>query len=217
MLTAALPGSFYVYQGDELGLPEVEDLPADRIQDPMHFQSGGVDPGRDGCRVPLPWSGDTPPFGFSPPFATDEPWLPQPARLGGAHRRAPGCRSGVDARRSTARRSPCAAQRLGGDAPLTWLPSAPDVLMFRRGDIVCLVNLGDTGVGVVDGEILVASAPVIDGCLPPDGAVWIAIARDDAEHRAASGSATDPTTTSPAEPPTVPTTNNQHLRGGTTT
>ena len=89
--------------------------------------------------------------------------------------------------------------------------------MFQRGDIVCLVNLGDTGVGVVDGEILVASAPVIDGCLPPDGAVWIAVARDDAEHRPTSGSVTDPTTTSPAAPPTVPTTNNQHLRGGTTT
>ena len=89
-------------------------------------------------------------------------------------------------------------ERLGGDAPLTWLPSAPDVLMFRRGDIVCLVNLGDTGVGVVDGEILVASAPVIDGCLPPDGAVWIATARDDAEHRSTSG---PPPTRPPPRPP----------------
>ena len=215
VLTAALPGSFYVYQGDELGLPEVEDLPADRIQDPMHFQSGGVDPGRDGCRVPLPWSGDTPPFGFSPPFATDEPWLPQPASWAAltAERQAADPASMLSLYRTTIA---LRRQRLGGDAPLTWLPSAPDVLMFRRGDIVCLVNLGDTGVGVVDGEILVASAPVIDGCLPADGAVWIAIARDDAEHRAASGSSADPTTTSPAEPPTVPTTNNQHLRGGTT-
>ena len=108
VLTAALPGSFYVYQGDELGLPEVEDLPADRIQDPMHFQSGGVDPGRDGCRVPLPWSGDTPPFGFSPAVRDRRAVAAPAGRLGGADRRAPGCRSGVDARRSTARRSPCA-------------------------------------------------------------------------------------------------------------
>ena len=57
LLTAALPGSLYIYQGDELGLPEVEDLPLDLLQDPMHFRSEGVDPGRDGCRVPLPWSG----------------------------------------------------------------------------------------------------------------------------------------------------------------
>ena len=85
--------------------------------------------------------------------------------------------------------------------------------MFRRGDIVCLVNLGDTGVGVIDGEILVASAPVIDGCLPPDGAVWIAMARDDAE-RPSRRRHRPPTTTRRATD--RPTTNNQHLRGGTT-
>ena len=71
------PGTLYVYQGEELGLPEVEDLPPEHIQDPMHFQSGGTDPGRDGCRVPLPWDGDEPPFGFGPTGST--PWLPQPA------------------------------------------------------------------------------------------------------------------------------------------
>ena len=64
LLTAALPGSLYVYQGDELGLPEVEDLPLDAIQDPMHRRSGGVDPGRDGCRVPLPWTRGGATFGF---------------------------------------------------------------------------------------------------------------------------------------------------------
>src|SRR5678815_1648554 len=79
LLTAALPGSLYIYQGDELGLPEVEDLPLDLLQDPMHFRSGGVDPGRDGCRVPLPWSGGEAPFGFSPDGATRPPWLSQPA------------------------------------------------------------------------------------------------------------------------------------------
>ena len=67
LLAAALPGSLYIYQGDELGLPEVEDCRADRLQDPMHFRSGGVDPGRDGCRVPLPWTRHgAPPFGFRP-------------------------------------------------------------------------------------------------------------------------------------------------------
>ena len=77
LLVAALPGTLYVYQGEELGLPEVEDLPPEHLQDPMHFQSGGTDPGRDGCRVPLPWEGDEAPFGFGPPGST--PWLPQPA------------------------------------------------------------------------------------------------------------------------------------------
>ncbi|MFI2708346.1 glycoside hydrolase family 13 protein, partial [Nocardioides sp. CER28] len=75
LLAMALPGAYYLYQGEELGLPEA-DIPRDRIDDPMHARSGGVDPGRDGCRVPLPWSGAEPPYGFSP--AGVETWLPQP-------------------------------------------------------------------------------------------------------------------------------------------
>ena len=77
LLSAALPGALYIYQGDELGLDEVE-VPPDEIQDPMHARSGGVDPGRDGCRVPLPWSGEDRPFGFSPERAESRPWLTQP-------------------------------------------------------------------------------------------------------------------------------------------
>ena len=74
----ALPGGAYVYQGEELGLPEVEDIPEEMLQDPVWRQSGGEDRGRDGCRVPLPWSGQAPPFGFSPADAKAPPWLPQP-------------------------------------------------------------------------------------------------------------------------------------------
>jgi len=77
LLAMALPGSMYVYQGEELGLPEVEDIPSDRRQDPMWHRSGGVDPGRDGCRVPLPWAGQRPPFAFSDNGA-GRPWLDQP-------------------------------------------------------------------------------------------------------------------------------------------
>ena len=78
LLTMALPGSVYVYQGEELGLWEVEDIPDELRQDPIWQRTGGADPGRDGCRVPLPWSGQEPPFGFSPAGAASEPWLPQP-------------------------------------------------------------------------------------------------------------------------------------------
>ncbi|WP_069464106.1 glycoside hydrolase family 13 protein, partial [Actinacidiphila rubida] len=78
LLTLALPGSLYLYQGEELGLPEVEDIPRDQLQDPMYLRSGGTDPGRDGCRVPLPWAGTATPFGFSPEGSA-APWLPQPA------------------------------------------------------------------------------------------------------------------------------------------
>ena len=73
LLAMALPGAVYVYQGEELGLPEYE-VPEDAIRDPMHFRSGGVDPGRDGCRIPLPWSGSSPPYGFG----STPTWLPQP-------------------------------------------------------------------------------------------------------------------------------------------
>src|SRR4029078_4695662 len=78
LLNLALPGSVYLYQGEELGLEEVEDIPDALRQDPMFCRAAGENLGRAGCRVPLPWSGDAPPFGFSPPNATAEPWLPQP-------------------------------------------------------------------------------------------------------------------------------------------
>src|SRR5690349_13009983 len=82
LLVMALPGSLYDYQGEELGLPEVEDIPSDRRQDPMWLRSGGVDPGRDGCRIPLPWSGDRPPYGFSR-NGTQRTWLDQPDNWAG--------------------------------------------------------------------------------------------------------------------------------------
>ncbi len=174
LLVAALPGSLYIYQGDELGLDEVEDLPRDRLQDPMHFRSGGVDPGRDGCRVPLPWSGSAAPFGFSPPDATGEPWLPQPGRWADLT---------VEAEASDASsmlslyRSALRLRRTDRDLrteALEWLPSAPDVLAFLRGSgLVVIANLGSTPVAAPrGGELLLASQDLVDGCLPVDATGW---------------------------------------------
>ena len=78
LLTTSLPGSVYIYQGEELGLEEIEDIPNELRQDPMFFRTGGADLGRDGCRVPVPWSGRRR-RSASAPGATAEPWLPQPA------------------------------------------------------------------------------------------------------------------------------------------
>src|SRR5439155_26638506 len=75
LLVLALPGSTYLYQGEELGLPEVTDLPDEVRQDPAFFRGAGQEGTRDGCRVPLPWSGDRAPYGFGPGGS----WLPQPA------------------------------------------------------------------------------------------------------------------------------------------
>ena len=175
LLTMALPGSFYLYQGDELGLPEVEDLPVDRLQDPMHFQSGGVDPGRDGCRVPLPWSGTMPPFGFSPGGARAETWLPQPARLGRPHGDRPARPAAARRSSSTARRCASAAIHLAdAGLDLQWLAAPADVLAFRRGDVVCVVNLRPAPIDLPwTGTVLVASADPVNGNLPAHAAAWI--------------------------------------------
>jgi alpha-glucosidase len=177
LLTAALPGSLYIYQGDELGLPEVEDLPIDLIQDPMHARSGGVDPGRDGCRVPLPWSGTAEPYGFSTPGIHVHPWLPQPMAWAGLTIEAQESDQGS---MLALYRSALAARRAEpglGDGPMTWLSAPDEVLAFRRGDaFACVVNLGDVAVALPEHEsVLVASDPLDGDLLPTDTAVWLRI------------------------------------------
>ena len=174
LLTAALPGSWYVYQGEELGLPEVENLPLDVLQDPMHYRSGGADPGRDGCRVPLPWSGDRPPYGFSPATATREPWLPQPADWANLTVAAQEGQTGsmLDLyRRAVQLRK---AEPGLGDGPLTWVDAGSEVLAFARGDVLCLVNLGVEPVDLPPHEdVLLLSGPLEAGRLPRDTAGWL--------------------------------------------
>ncbi|MFD2765359.1 glycoside hydrolase family 13 protein [Micromonospora eburnea] len=174
LLSLALPGAAYVYQGEELGLWEVEDIPYELRQDPMWERSGRVDPGRDGCRVPLPWTGDAPPFGFSPDGAAVPPWLPQPAdwkdrtvraQTGDPHSMLELYRAAIALRRDEAAL---------GDGTLTWLPAPDRVLAFgREPGFACLVNLSDTAVPLPDHDrLLLASGPV-DDRLPPDTAVWL--------------------------------------------
>ncbi|MGN6426259.1 MAG: glycoside hydrolase family 13 protein [Leifsonia sp.] len=175
LLTAALPGSLYLYQGDELGLPEVEDLPEDRIEDPMHFRSGGVDPGRDGCRVPLPWRGLTPPFGFSPDGATAEPWLPQPASWAAltvqAQQSDPSSMLWLYRQALRLRRSEPGL----GDGPLTWRDAPDGVLVFERGErFVSVTNLSAAPVDLPDHvAILLSSSPLAGGQLPSDSTAWL--------------------------------------------
>jgi alpha-glucosidase len=174
LLTLALPGSAYLYQGEELGLPEVEDLPEDLLQDPTWIRSGRTVRGRDGCRVPLPWNGEQPPFGFSPEGG--EPWLPQPAGWSPltvqAQEADPAStlwlyRSALRLRRSTAALL---------EEPLRWVEAGPDVLAFDRGESFrCMVNFSDRPVALPDGaRPLLTSAPG-EGRLAPDAAAWLAI------------------------------------------
>lgn len=175
LLTAALPGSLYIYQGDELGLPEVEDIPEGLRQDPMHFRSGGVDPGRDGCRVPLPWSGTRPPFGFSSEHAAAGPWLPQPASWAEytveAELKDPRSmlslyRDALDLRRAG----------IGlGDGPFEWIDSEPTTLAFRRGaDFICVTNFAAHSLALPQGaELILGSEELVDGKLPSDSTAWL--------------------------------------------
>ncbi|WP_369371975.1 glycoside hydrolase family 13 protein [Promicromonospora sp. Populi] len=179
VLTAALPGALYVYQGDELGLPEA-DVPRKLIQDPMYFRSEGVDPGRDGCRVPLPWTRAGSSLGFGPDGGA-APWLPQPEAWSGYSVEAQD--ADPDSMLSLYRR----VLHLRRELPalhaeeLAWLDLAldldtegDDVLAFTRGPgFACVVNLGTTPVPLPAGAIpLLASAPV-DGVVGPDTAVWL--------------------------------------------
>jgi alpha-glucosidase len=176
LLTLSLPGAVYIYQGEELGLPEVEDLPDEVLQDPMFFRSGGSDPGRDGCRVPLPWHGDEPPFGFSPPATTEKPWLPQPQSWGAfnAESQARHPRSMLSLYREALRirrGEPALA-----DGSFRWLEAPDGVLAFGRGDFFAfLLNLSADPVELPPHDsVLLRSGPLDEGRLPPDTAVWLA-------------------------------------------
>jgi alpha-glucosidase len=176
LLMLALPGGAYVYQGEELGLPEVEDLPDDALRDPAWEQSGRTNRGRDGCRVPLPWSGVRPPFGFSPEGADTPPWLPQPdawrALTVELQATTPGSMLELYRRALAIRRAHDAL----GDGSLEWVDAPAGVLSFARDPgFLCAVNLAAAPVALPEGTVLLASGPLWDhGRLPPDTAVWIA-------------------------------------------
>jgi alpha-glucosidase len=181
LLELALPGSAYIYQGEELGLPEVTDLPAAARQDPRFRRTHGESPGRDGCRVPLPWTRDGADYGFSETGSPAAPWLPQPPGWGSYSAEAQ--TGDPDSFLSLYR----TALRLRREHPalgrgtLRWLEvpgDAPGLLCFGRDPgFIFAANLGRAAVPLPPHrEILLASEPDPlgpDGNLPPDTAVWL--------------------------------------------
>ena len=156
------------------GLRALHKLPLDVLQDPMYFRSGGVDPGRDGCRVPLPWSGTSEPYGFSPDGSSARPWLPQPATWAqltvAAQEADPASTLHLYRDLLAIRRCESAL----GDGPTTWIDTPDDVLAFARGDLVCVVNLGDEPAALpAHTDVLLASDPLVAGLLPRDTAAWL--------------------------------------------
>jgi alpha-glucosidase len=169
LLMLALPGSAYIYQGEELGLPEVHDLPTVVLDDPVWTRSGMTEKGRDGCRVPIPWGVDGKSFGFG----SDGSWLPQPADWGSLSVEA---QEGVPGSSLELYRSALAirSEQLIDDDSIEWLDHGPDVIAFRRGSgLVCAVNFGADPVPCPPGDIVLASSEVGDGALGVDQAVWV--------------------------------------------
>ena len=176
LLELALPGGVYLYQGEELGLEEVEDLPEELLQDPTWERSGRTERGRDGCRVPLPWSADGPSFGFG----TAPGWLPQPAswaELSVERQDADPDSMLAFYRRALRLRKELPALGAGDGSPLRWLDRGRDIVAFERDPaFVCVVNVGTTPVTLPAGEVLLASGPLPppSPLLPADTAVWLA-------------------------------------------
>jgi alpha-glucosidase len=166
----ALPGSAYVYQGEELGLEQVDVAPEHR-QDPAWFRTGEA--GRDGCRLPMPWSGSAAPFGFGP--AEGQPWLPMPADWAGvtveAQSADPASTLSLFRRMLRLRRE--VTPELPDEVEL--LTSAPGTFAVRRGELVCVINCGARAARLPEqaGALLLSSGPdPADGRLAPDTAAW---------------------------------------------
>lgn len=172
MVTLALPGAVFLYNGQELGLPNVE-LPDDALRDPTWERSGHTVRGRDGCRIPIPWVGDAPPFGFS---ASCDTWLPMPPdwaaltverQLGETDSTLAFFRQALELHRSRA--------EFTGNR-VEWLPAPRGTLLFERGDhgLRCALNASKRPLSLPDGELILTSAPLVDGKLPANAAAWLA-------------------------------------------
>jgi alpha-glucosidase len=173
LLMLALPGGAYLYQGEELGLEEVTIPPELRV-DPVFRLTGGARIGRDGCRVPLPWSGTEPPYGFGP---SGTPWLPQPSTWASVTVAAEDSdpsstlsfyREALRIRRTTV---------AGADAAIEWLDAEDGVLAFRRGrDVVVVANAGESPADLpelVAGDTpVISTAPSEPGTIAGNATAW---------------------------------------------
>ncbi len=175
LLVLGLPGQVFLYQGEELGLPEV-DLPDEARQDPVFLHSQGRQPGRDGCRVPLPWSRGRPHAGFS----DREPWLPMPA---GWDDLAVDHQAGsAESTLSHFRRALAWRRRLIPTLSdvLEWRPAPPGVLVYGREHLTVACNFSPRQVRIpAPGRVLIASDRRVRTAggrliLPPSAAAWLA-------------------------------------------
>ena len=169
-LMLGLPGSAYVYQGEELGLPESIYLPDDSRQDPTWFRTEGERYGRDGCRVPIPWEADSPAYGFS---ETGDSWLPQPADWAPYARDRQVGVVGSTLELYTLALALRHEYNLGMGS-VEWLPGFSEgVVAFRNGDVTVIANTGSVAIELPAGEIALSTGDVYGASLPGDTTVWL--------------------------------------------
>lgn len=169
MLLLALPGSTYLYQGEELGLHEVGDIADEDRQDPTYFRSPGVDIGRDGCRVPLPWVADAPGYGFG----SEKPHFPQPDWF--ADHAVDVEDKDPNSTLNLYRQALSLRKRLLTEERLTWEDGgSEDVLQFvRPNGWRVVMNFSDKPVDLPEGDLLLTSRPLEDGRLPGETTAWL--------------------------------------------
>lgn len=177
LLMLALPGGAYIYQGEELSLPEVRDLPEDRLTDPRWKMSGYTDRGRDGCRVPLPWKSDAASaFGFagSAVLLPEQTWLPQSSWWGDysveSQDKDPDSTLNLYRSALAIRHSEDGL----GDGPMEWIDAGATVLAFTRpGNFACFVNFGAEITLPSGAEVILATTSIVNRVLPQDAALWL--------------------------------------------
>jgi alpha-glucosidase len=176
LLMLALPGGAYIFQGEEVALPEARDIPEDRLTDPRWAMSGFTDRGRDGCRVPLPWKTNSAgAFGFSENSKLNpiDAWLPQSNNWGdfSVQSQEDDDQSPLNLYRKALK---IRKTHPGlGDGTINWLEVNQNVVSFSRpGGFVCYLNLGEAIELPKSAKVLVSSEPITNGLIPTDTAVW---------------------------------------------
>jgi alpha-glucosidase len=178
LLELGLPGGVYLYQGEELGLEEVDDLPEDLLQDPTWEKSGHTERGRDGCRVPLPWTAEGPSLGFGP----GPGWLPQPpswSKLSVEQQLHDPASTLSFYRQALRLRRELPALGAGDGGTPQWLDLGTDIVAFsREPGFTCVVNTGTSPAPLPTGEVLLTSGPLEyhpqgQVLLPRDTAAWL--------------------------------------------
>ncbi len=173
LLVLSLPGAACLYQGEEMGLAQVEHIPDELMQDPIYLRTGDQSLSRDGCRVPLPWTTTGPSLGFS---SVGHSWLPVPPEWSALSVESQLDDEGsfVQLISSALRVRPLVTSRLS--PVVSWDDSSPGVVILQRGEgFRCVVNFSGEPWRIDDrDQVIVASGPLgSDRTLAPNQAVWL--------------------------------------------